>query len=474
MVTLADVREALSARSVRESSGDLAAVELTDVVSDSRQAGPGALFCCVVGARHDGHDHAAAAVAAGAAALLCERRLELDVAQVVVDDVRRAMAVAAATVHGRPGDELTLIGVTGTNGKTTTVSMLDAVLRSAGRAAAVIGTLTGERTTPESTDLQRQLRALRDRGVDTVAMEVSSHALDQHRVDALTFDVAVFTMLGVDHLDYHGTREAYFAAKAQLFEPGRCDAAVLNVDDLHGRLLSDAAEVPVVAVSLQAAGPLELGPSGSTVRWRGHPLRVPIAGPHNVTNALLAAEAARRIGIDEADVVRGLASMPDVPGRFERFGAPGAAEVVVDYAHTPDALETVLTASRAMVARGGRVVVVFGCGGERDRGKRPLMGEVACRLADEVILTDDNPRGDDPDAIIEDIRKGCDRPVQVVRDRETAIRRGVEAAGPGDLVLVAGKGHEQGQVVGSTVRPFDDRSVVRAVLGLAAIDGETS
>ncbi len=466
MVAFTDVRAALPSRSVRETSGDLAGVELTDVVADSRQAAPGTLFCCVTGARHDGHEYAAAAVAAGAVGLLCERRLDLDVAQVVVGDVRSAMPVAAATVHGRPGDELTLVGVTGTNGKTTVVSMLDAVFRSAGRASAVIGTLTGERTTPESTDLQRQLRALRRRGVDTVAMEVSSHALDQRRVDELTFEVAIFTMLGVDHLDYHRTQEAYFSAKARLFERERCSTAVLNVDDVRGRLLSDAAEVPVVAVSLAAADGLQLGTSGSHVQWRGHSLYVPIAGSHNVTNALLAAEAARRIGIDEAEVVRGIASMPPVPGRFERFGAPGRPEVVVDYAHTPDALETVLGASRAMVPHGGRVVVVFGCGGDRDRGKRPLMGEVASRLADEVVLTDDNPRGEEPDAIIEAIRAGCVTEVTVLRDREAAIRAAVDGAGPGDLVVVAGKGHEQGQVVGTTVRPFDDRTVVRAALGL--------
>lgn len=465
MVTLGDLAASLSPQDLVDTS-DHPGVQLRDVVDDSRRVEPGALFCCVVGSRHDGHEHAGAAVEGGAVALLCERRLPIDVPQLVVRDVRSAMPVAAAMVHHHPAEELALIGVTGTNGKTTVVSMLDAVFRSAGREGASIGTLTGERTTPESTELQRHLRSLRDRGVDVVAMEVSSHALDQRRVDAITFDVAVFTMLGVDHLDYHLTREAYFAAKARLFERGRCRTAVLNVDDVHGRLLSDAADVPVVAVSLDDVEGLELDARGSTLRWRGRTMRIPIAGRHNVTNALLAAEAARLIGIDEDDVVRGLASMPAVPGRFEEFAAAGRPLVVVDYAHTPDALETVLTASRALATVGGRVVVVFGCGGDRDQGKRPLMGEVACRLADQVVLTDDNPRGEDPELIIEAVLGGCGDEVTVIRDRDLAIRTAIDHAGPDDVVLVAGKGHEQGQIVQDSVRPFDDRLVVASALGL--------
>lgn len=472
MISLSDISDALPARSVTEVIGDAASVGVVDVVADSRGVGAGALFCCVVGSNHDGHDYAAAAVDAGAVALLCQRSLALDVPQLVVEDVRAAMPVAAAMAHGRPGDQLTLVGVTGTNGKTTVVSMLDAVCKAAGRRSVPIGTLTGERTTPESPDLQRHLRQLLDAGVEVVVMEVSSHALDQHRVDELRFDAAVFTMLGVDHLDYHGDQEAYFAAKARLFEPRRCAVAVLNVDDVHGRLLRDASQVPFVAVSIDDGSVLRADAGGSTVIWRESQLSVPLAGIHNVTNALLAAEAARVLGIDEHDIVAGIGGMPPVPGRFERFVVDGRPTVVVDYAHTPDALETVLEASRTMVATDGRVVVVFGCGGDRDKGKRPLMGDVASRLADEVILTDDNPRSEDPVSIVDAIRGGARGDVTVLHDRREAIRAAIAGSSPGDLVLVAGKGHEQGQLIGATMRPFDDRAVVLELLGTVPGPGE--
>lgn len=469
MATAGEVAERVGARLV----GD-ADVQLRDVVFDSRQVTGGSLFCCVQGAHHDGHDHAAAAVEAGAAALLCSRSLGLGVPELLVEDVRVAMAGAAAEVHRDPSRELSVVGVTGTNGKTTVVSMISAILDAAGRTNRTIGTLTGARTTPEAPDLQRQLRAMVDEGVEAVAMEVSSHALALHRVDRVDFDVAVFTNLGVDHLDFHGTPEAYFAAKARLFEPELSRAAVLNLDDIHGRLLKDASDRPAVGVSIDDVEALRTGRDGSTMTWRGRQLRVPLPGRHNVSNALLAAAACTTLGVDEDAVVAGLASMAPVPGRFETFTAASGATVVVDYAHTPDALEQVLRAARAIGDPSTRLTVVFGCGGDRDRGKRPLMGRVAADLADRVVLTNDNPRSEDPQEILEEILAGIPareiepsvraESVQVVPDRAEAIRLAVEGAGGDEIVLIAGKGHEQGQQFADRTEPFDDAQVVRALL----------
>jgi len=438
-------------------------VELLDATHDSRRAGPGVLFCCVPGEHHDGHDFAASAVAAGASAVLCSRRLDLAVPQLVVDDPRAAMALAAAAVHHHPSDALTVIGVTGTNGKTTVVTMLGALLAHAGRTVEAIGTLTGARTTPESTDLQAQLAEFRDRGVTHVAMEVSSHALELHRVDATHFAVAVFTNLGEDHLDFHRTPEAYFAAKARLFEAGRCDVAVINVDDVHGRLLRDAASVPVVPYSVEGLDSLDLRGDGSSFTWRGHSVELAAPGRHNVANALAVAEAARALGVAEHDIVAGLAGAPAVPGRFERVDEGQPFAVVVDYAHTPDALENVLTAARELVAvtdtGPGRLIVVFGCGGDRDAAKRPAMGRVVTERADVAIVTNDNPRSEDPLRIISEIRSGCVHEPIVEPDRRAAIRLALASAATGDVVVIAGKGHEQGQQFSDRTEAFDDRLV---------------
>jgi UDP-N-acetylmuramoyl-L-alanyl-D-glutamate--2,6-diaminopimelate ligase len=465
---VAELAELVGARLESPSGADR--VRVDDVVADSRQASPGVLFCCVRGERHDGHDHAAAAVGAGAVALLCERPLDLPVPQLVVEDVRRAMGPVAAHVHGDPSASLDVIGVTGTNGKTTVVSMIAAILSAAGRSARTIGTLTGERTTPEAPDLQRQLAGFVSEGVDAVAMEVSSHALALHRVDAVRFAVAVFTNLGIDHLDFHGTPEAYFSAKARLFEPGRARVGVVNTDDIRGRLLVDAAEGPMVGVTMDDAADLRTERDGMHLTWRGVPLHVTLHGRHNVANALLAAEACRALGIDEDTIAAGLATLAPVPGRFETFAVPGGGIVVVDYAHTPDALEQVLAASRELAPDRGRVTAVFGCGGDRDRSKRPLMGEVASRLADRVIVTIDNPRSEDPDVIIGEVVAGAGGPVEVVPDRATAIRTAMVGLGPDDVELVAGKGHEQGQVFATRTVPFDDRDEVRSAISGAAGD----
>jgi UDP-N-acetylmuramoyl-L-alanyl-D-glutamate--2,6-diaminopimelate ligase len=450
-----------------ESIGDTA-VKLRSVTHDSGSVGADALFCCVTGARHDGHDFAPAAVSAGAVALLCSRRLELDVPQILVEDVRAAMGSVAAHVYGDPSESLAVVGVTGTNGKTTVVTLLAEVLRSAGRRCEVIGTLTGARTTPEAPELQARLASWTGEGVDVVAMEVSSHALELHRVDGTRFRVAVFTNLGTDHLDFHGTHEAYFAAKAKLFEPGRCDHAVVNLDDPHGRLLRDAAEVPVVGYSVEALDHLELGRAGSVFSWRGHRVELPMPGRYNVANALAVAEVASLLGVEETAVVRGLGVGVSVPGRFELVeGAPGA--VVVDFAHTPDALRSVLGTAREMLGPHGRLVVVFGCGGDRDASKRPKMGEVACEMADSVVLTNDNPRSEDPLSILAEIRSGCSGEPLVLPDRRAAIRAALSVTGSEDVVVIAGKGHEQGQELEDRIEPFDDRVVaaeeIRAMRG---------
>lgn len=461
---------------VIETQGDPAGVDVDDVVFDSRRVGPGALFCCVPGAITDGHDHAPAAVRAGAVALLCERGLDLGVPEVRVVSVREAMARVAARFHGEPSHHMTVVGVTGTNGKTTVTHMLRSILESAGRATEVIGTLSGARTTPESPDLQAKLAEFRRRSVRAVAMEVSSHALDQHRVDATFFRAGVFTNLSHDHLDYHGTMERYFAAKAALFEPDRVGVAVVNRSDPWGRSLlqrlEGAGAPEAVSFSSADAEHVEVSLTRSRFTWRGERLEVPLGGQVNVMNALAAATTAVALGIDTGPVVSGLASVPPVPGRMEVVDAGQPFDLIVDYAHTPDGLERLLAAGRA-ARPSGRVGVVFGCGGERDAAKRPLMGEVAARLADLVVVTNDNPRHEDPLAIIDQVRSGVDAAngsaERVIEpDRRAAITRAVAWAGPGDVVVVAGKGHETGQQIGDEILPFDDRVVAREAIEAAA------
>ncbi len=439
-------------------------VTVTDVDHDSRRAGPGTLFACIRGATVDGHDHAADAVAAGADALLVDHRLDLPVPQLVVADTRPAMAHAAARVHGDPATALTVIGVTGTNGKTTVVSLLAAILDADGRRSDTIGTLTGGHstvTTPESTELQRRLARMRSEGIDAVAMEISSHALALHRVDGMLVDVAVFTNLSRDHLDFHGTMDAYFAAKARLFTPERTRRAVVNRDDPYGRILADAATVPTVSYGLDDAADLVLDSAGSHFVWQGQRVTLPLIGRVNVQNALAAATAAAEAGIPVASIARGLAAARPVPGRFEPVAIDAPFSVLVDYAHTPDALAHLLEAAREVV-HGGRVVLVVGCGGDKDRTKRAPMGEVAARLADQVVLTSDNPRSEDPDAIIGEMLVGTGTPshVSVQADRRLAIAGALGYASEGDLVVVAGRGHETEQTLADRAVPFDDRVVV--------------
>jgi UDP-N-acetylmuramoyl-L-alanyl-D-glutamate--2,6-diaminopimelate ligase len=422
---------------------------------------PGALFCCLPGATSDGHDYAAAAVAAGAAALLGERPLDVDVPQVWVDPggARPAMAALAARFYGYPGSDLTMVGVTGTNGKTTVTHLVAGLLRVAGVRCGVIGTLDGVRTTPEAPDLQRRLRDLRDDGQRAVAMEVSSHALSQHRTDEVVFDVAAFTNLSRDHLDHHGSMEEYFSTKAKLFTPTAARHAVVCVDDPWGRRLAEGiVGLPVTTVRRADASDVVLSAGSTSFQWRGRRVTTPLTGAFNIDNALVAATVSTVLGMDEGQVAEGLAAAEPVRGRMEIVDAGPPFAVVVDYAHTPAALSGALSAARD-VAEGGRVVCLFGCGGDRDPGKRPEMGAVADGLADVVVLTSDNPRSEDPIAIIDVVRSGMGGAAELVVevDRRTAIDRALRLARAGDVVLLAGKGHEDTQTTGAVSVPFDDR-----------------
>jgi UDP-N-acetylmuramoyl-L-alanyl-D-glutamate--2,6-diaminopimelate ligase len=447
--------------------------DLTAVVHTTGDVRPGALFCCVRGSRVDGHDLASDALAAGAAALLVDHPLALDAPQLVVADVRAALGPVAAAFWGDPSRDLAVVGVTGTAGKTTTTHLTAAVLSAAGRPCGVVGTLSGARTTPEAPELQALLAEHRRRGDAAVAMEVSSHGLDQHRVDATRFAVAVFTNLSPEHLDYHGTMEAYFAAKSRLFTPEFTDRAVVCVDDDWGRRLFDALErrgdLELHSYGLADAAGVELAPGGARFRWRGLDVALRLTGRFNVANALGAATAALALGVEPATIVRGLGAAPPVPGRFEPVEAGQPFTVLVDYSHKPDALEQALRSARELVGPGGRLAVVFGAGGDRDAAKRPLMGEVAARLADRVVITSDNPRSEDPLAIIAAVEAGVPPGSSVATepDRRRAIEAAVAAAGPGDVVLIAGKGHETTQTAGDRTVPFDDRVEARAALAHA-------
>jgi UDP-N-acetylmuramoyl-L-alanyl-D-glutamate--2,6-diaminopimelate ligase len=444
-------------------------VEVRDACHDDRDVRADSLFCCVRGERVDGHDLAASAVARGAVALLVDHPIEgIDVPQLVCDDVRRAMGPVAAAVHGDPSRALTVVGITGTNGKTTTAHLVAAILEAAGRRCEVLGTLSGARTTPEATDLQRNLAGWRDGGRDAVAMEVSSHALAQHRVDGTRFTVAAFTNLGRDHLDYHNDMESYFLAKARLFTAGLADGAVVCIDDPAGRRLAGEAEVPVTTCSVNDVGDLDLGATGSTFTWRGHEVRLQLPGRFNVANAVVAATVTSLLGVPDDVVAEGLGTLGAVPGRFERIDHGQPFGVLVDFAHTPDALEHLLGAVRDLTA--GRSIVVFGCGGDRDTSKRPAMGAVAAAGADAVVVTADNSRTEDTGAIVESILEGVrtvpggrDR-CTVELDRRAAIDLALGLAGDGDIVVIAGRGHERELTIGPVTVPFDDRVVAADLL----------
>lgn len=478
---------------VVETIGYPAPVEVKGIAYDSRHVHPGDLFCCLVGTSSDGHQHAADAVARGAVAVVCEHPID-DLAGTPIVQIcvapgrgRRTMAHLAAAFFGHPSRSLTMIGVTGTNGKTTVTQLLGAVLRQAGVATTVVGTLSGARTTPESVDLQRLLAQVcaeptdrGDRGEGSnqptegrpaVVMEVSSHALAQARVDGISYDLAIFTNLSQDHLDYHHTMASYFAAKASLFTPERARLGVVNAGDPWGRRLLDLDGIPMVAVDESQVTDVVLHVGRSSFSWRTQRVDLPMTGAFNVANALLAAEAAVLLGIDPAVVAGGLAGAEPVPGRLEPVVPAERAlpfTVLVDYAHTPSGLESVLIEARRIAATDGSVIVVFGCGGDRDRGKRPQMGAIATRLADVSVLTSDNPRSEDPEALLAEVAAGAEPSkaaalasgrLVVEPERRRAIRRALRMACPGDVVLLAGKGHERTQEIGGEVLEFDDRQV---------------
>lgn len=446
------------------------------VVHDSRQVTPGALYACLRGEHFDGHDFVDDAIAAGAAALFVDHLVDgVDArVQVVVDDTRTRLGPIASLVAGDPSERLTTIGITGTNGKTTTAQLVASILETAGHPTGVVGTLHGPRTTPEAPELQRLLQRFIENGSRAAVLEVSSHALSLHRVDGTRFDAVGFTNLGHDHLDLHGSREEYFRAKASLFDPAFAPVGVVNVDDTHGRLIADAAAGPdfeVVPYSLTDVSDVEVSASAHRYVWRGHVVEVPLGGRFNVSNSLAALTIADVVGIDHATAVAGIAATTPVPGRFEVIDSPSARArgitVVVDYAHTPDGLDVLLESARD-VAGSGAVIVVFGCGGDRDRDKRPVMGAVASRGADQVIVTSDNPRRESPQAIIAAIVAGMDpaalERTTTIADRAEAIGSAIDQARAGDVVVIAGKGHERTQEIGDQMIDFDDRAVARARL----------
>jgi UDP-N-acetylmuramoyl-L-alanyl-D-glutamate--2,6-diaminopimelate ligase len=455
--------------------------QITGLTADARKLERGMLFCAVRGSALDGHRFVADAAARGAAAALVETKQPVAIPQIIVRDGRRAAAAAAEAWYGRPAERLQLVGVTGTNGKTTSVILARHVL-SALWPMGAIGTLgcvdpagrpveseAGNLTTPGPIDLQATLAELLARGAQGVAMEVSSHSLDQGRVDGLRFRAAIFTNLTRDHLDYHQTFDAYFAAKARLISHLTDDGlAVINADDpawanlpatRRRMTFGERADVMARDVSVDARGArfTLVTPKGS------HPVTLPLLGRFNVANALGVAACAVGLDVPAAEVAARLSSAPQVPGRMERI-AVDPCVVLRDYAHTPDALERALETVREVTPSGGRVIVVFGAGGDRDKGKRAPMGEIAARLADVAIATSDNPRTEDPERILDDVEAGMGRrPHYRMADRRAAIAQALELARQGDTVLLAGKGHETYQFVGTTKQPFDEREIIRGL-----------
>jgi UDP-N-acetylmuramoyl-L-alanyl-D-glutamate--2,6-diaminopimelate ligase len=452
-------------------------VDVRDLAYDARAVTSGALFFCVPGEKADGHEFASDAVARGAVALVVERPLEVGVPQLVVDDARAAMAIAADEFFAQPTRELAVAGVTGTTGKTTTAYLLHAILAAAGLRPGLVTTIEsvvgGERraavrTTPEAIDLQRTFRAMLDAGDRSCAMEATSHGSELKRLLKVRFSVLVFTNLSREHLDFHGTIERYFDAKRRLFLADLPPAAV-NVGDAYGRRLArelqgrtDLLTFGFVRQADVRADDLELTEGGSRFRAGGIELQTRLRGRFNVVNVLGAVAASRLLGLSDEAIAAGVEAVSGVPGRFEPVEEGQPFTVLVDYSHKPHALESVLLAARDLTRK--RVVCVFGCGGDRDREKRPAMGRIAATLADVAIVTSDNPRSEDPLDIIDDVVAGTNGEVEVEPDRRMAIGRALERAEPGDVVVIAGKGHEQGQELRGVTLPFDDREVARELL----------
>jgi UDP-N-acetylmuramoyl-L-alanyl-D-glutamate--2,6-diaminopimelate ligase len=464
------------------------ATVVTGITLDSRTVVPGDLYAALPGHQTHGARFAHSALAAGAVAIVTDAAGApecdgLGLPVVVIERPRERLGEIAARVYGNPAADLQLLAVTGTNGKTTVAAMVESGLRAAGRVTGIIGTMgvqvagvayPGARTTPEAPDLHAILGVMRDAGVDSVVMEVSSIAIDECRVDGVRYDVAAFTNLSQDHLDYHHTMEAYFASKARLFTPEHADVAIIGIDDAWGQSLADMVQIPRQTWSLLSsqadwhvvrdAGETSIvTPDGNR-----QPIVVPMAGSFNVANALCAYAVLRTAGVSDADAAAGIAAS-GVPGRMQVVGDSAGVRGIVDYAHSPDAIERVLRTARDEAV--GRVIVVLGAGGDRDRAKRPLMGSLAARLSDVLVITDDNPRSEVPADIRAAVAEGAmlvapaDRAeVHEVGDRGAAITVAVGLAEVGDIVLVLGKGHEQGQEAAGVVSPFDDASTLRIAL----------
>ncbi|MGD0165866.1 MAG: UDP-N-acetylmuramoyl-L-alanyl-D-glutamate--2,6-diaminopimelate ligase [Gaiellaceae bacterium] len=458
-----------------------APVEVLDLAYDAAAVSEGSLFFCVRGMRADGHDFAAAALERGAVALVVEEPLKLEVPQLVVESARAAMAPVADVFFGQPTRELTLVGVTGTNGKTTTCYLVYEILAAAGKRPGLLGTVEsrigGEirkmaRTTPEAIDLQRIFREMLGAGDRSCVMEASSHAIELHRLDCVRFSALAFTNLSQDHLDFHQTMERYFTAKRKLFLTGAETPAAINIDDAWGRRLAAdlraLGQEQVLTFGRAAdadlrADEIELTPEGTRIRAGELELSSPLRGAFNAENLLAAVALSRLLGVGDEAIASGVAALKGVPGRFESIDRGQPFAVVVDYAHTPDALARVLRAARELAHE--RLICVFGCGGDRDREKRPLMGEIAADLSDLAIVTSDNPRSEEPRAIIDEILSGIGAgEIEVEPDRRKAIGTALEQARAGDVVVIAGKGHEQGQEIAGRVFPFDDREVAVQLL----------
>ena len=474
-----------------ETKGDMD-VEIGSVVSDSRMQADRGLFFCIRGARSDAHDYAPQALANGCVALVVERFLDIDVPQVRVSNGRAAMSRMAAAFYGHPADGMKLVGITGTKGKTTSSYMLKAICEQAGMKCGLIGTtgnMIGEKrihtnlTTPDPIDLQHLLRMMADEGVEVVVMEVSAHAIDMHRLDGLTFEVGCYTNLSQDHLDYFSTMENYFQTKKQFFTSGMVRNATCNADeDTTPRILEDLS-IPHITYGICEAADLfareiEITENGVSfcLQLRGmHNMEIHLrmTGMFNVYNALAAASCALILGVTPDVICQGLESITSVPGRIEMLPTNTPYRVILDYAHSPDALESFLKTVRTFTR--GRMIAVFGCGGDRDKGKRPIMGEIGGRLADLCIITSDNPRNEEPMAIIAAIEEGIrptGKPYEVIEDRREAIRRALSIGQDGDVIVLAGKGHETYQEIKGVKRPFDEKLIVQELLEEMRSDAE--
>jgi len=451
---------------VFERYGKINDVEVHGLSYDSRLITRGDLFFCIKGEKVDSHDFAHDAIKGGASALVVERRIDIDFPQVISSSSRKMMSEIAEIFYEFPSREITTVGVTGTNGKTTTVNILSAIAEEAGKKAETIGTLTGQLTTPEAPDLQRQIRDSIENGVSFLAMEVSSHALLQNRISEMTYDATIFTNLSLDHLDYHGDMESYYNAKSLLFSPSHSKLAVINSDNKFGERLINEVEIPQVSFSLNDVEITEQTLFTTTFRWKGQVINLKLPGVFNLENALAAAVTAEALGFEREVIAKGLESAKGTPGRFELLlHSDEEPYIVVDYCHTPDGLERILLSINELLPD-ARTHVVFGCGGDRDTTKRARMGMIAETHATNVYLTSDNPRSENQIAIINDILAGIDdaERVYINPDRREAIFHAVDSANQGDVVLIAGKGCEPYQEISGTLYPFLDSDVGREAL----------